>query len=228
MEKIVRSQRHLFPLQGFLLVLYGVFKVEVGCMSRILYLVHHFEAFLCEFGRGQSCILQISHPQLPDWEDLITAAQNSFGAWEILIGLSEVLKALMLIGAYLERFFWLIGACLVHERRRFTVSQIRGLVHQKVGIGTRTPRVIFDFLVQNFGCPNVSILNNIFKDLLKDLIMLFNFVNSLNVSHVFEFLYGTLWIQRWEFKLPLMLIDRDHVLVLGYWTLILVYLLWGR
>ena len=58
--------------------------------------------------------------------------------------------------------------------------------------------------------------------------MLFNFVNSLNVSHVFEFLYGTLWIQRWEFKLPLMLIDRHHVLVLGYWTLILVYLLWGR
>ena len=134
----------------------------------------------------------------------------------------------MLIGAYLERFFRLIGAGLMHEIRRFTVSQIRGLVHQKVSVGTRTPRVIFDFLVQNFGCPNVAIFHNIFKDLLKDLIMLFNFVNSLNVSHVFEFLYRTLWIQRWEFKLPLMLIDRDYVLVLGYWTLILVYLLWGR
>ena len=58
--------------------------------------------------------------------------------------------------------------------------------------------------------------------------MLFNFVNSLNVSHVFEFLNGTLWIQRWEFKLPLMLVDRHNVLVLVYWTLILVYLLWGR
>jgi hypothetical protein len=54
--------------------------------------------------------------------------------------------------------------------------------------------------------------------------MLFNFVNSLKVSHVLEFLNGTLWIQRWKFELPLILIDWCDVLV--YWTLILVYLLW--
>ena len=54
--------------------------------------------------------------------------------------------------------------------------------------------------------------------------MLFNFVNGLKVSHVLEFLNWTLWIQRWKFKFPL---DWHYVLVLVYWTLILVNLLRG-